>query len=48
MKDWKSCERRIAELLGDQRAPVSVRAHGDCLDIAHDQLSIEFKSRKRL
>ena len=48
MKDWKSCERRIAELLGGQRAPVSVRARGDCPDIAHDQLSIEFKSRKRL
>ena len=48
MKDWKSCERRIAELLGDQRSPVSVRARDDCTVIAHDQLSIDFKSRKRL
>ena len=48
MKDWKACERRVAELLGGQRVPVSGRARGDCPDIAHDQLSIEVKSRKRL
>ncbi len=48
MKDWKACERRIAELLGGQRVPVSGRTRGDCPDIAHERLSIEVKSRKRL
>ena len=48
MKDWKSCERRIAELLAGQRVPISGRARGDCPDIAHEHLSIEVKSRKRL
>ena len=48
MKDWKACERRIADILGGQRVPVSGRSRGDAPDIAHDQLSIEVKSRKRL
>jgi hypothetical protein len=48
MKDWKACERRVAELLGGRRVPVSGRGRGNAPDIAHDQLSIEVKSRKRL
>jgi hypothetical protein len=48
MKDWKACERRIAELLGGQRIPVSGRTRGDCPDIEHPTLSIECKNRKKL
>ncbi len=48
MKDWKACERRIAERLGGKRIPVSGRSRGDTPDITHDRLSIEVKSRKRL
>ena len=48
MKDWKACERRVAELLGGKRVPVSGRTRGDCPDIEHPTLSIECKSRKRL
>ncbi len=48
MKDWKACERRIAELLGGQRIPVTGRQRGDTPDIEHAALSIEVKSRKSL
>ena len=48
MRDWKACERRIAELLGGKRVPVSGRTRGDCPDIEHSYLSIECKSRKKL
>lgn len=48
MKDLKSCERRVAELLGGKRVPVSGRARGDCPDVEHPTLSIECKSRKKL
>ena len=48
MKDWKACERRIAELLGGQRIPVTGRQRGDVPDIEHVALSIEVKSRKSL
>ena len=48
MKDWKACERRIAELLGGQRVPVTGRQRGDTPDIEHATLSIEVKSRKSL
>ncbi len=48
MKDWKACERRIAELLGGKRIPVSGRTRGDCPDVEHPTLSIECKSRKKL
>jgi hypothetical protein len=48
MKDWKACERRIAELLGGKRIPVSGRARGDCSDVEHPILSVECKSRKKL
>ena len=48
MKDWKSCERRVAELLGGERVPVSGRGRGHSPDIRHEHLSIEVKNRKRL
>ena len=48
MKDWKACERRVAELLGGKRVPVSGRTRSDCPDVEHPTLSIECKSRKKL
>ena len=48
MKNWKVCERRIAELLSGQRIPVTGRQRGDTADIEHAALSIEVKSRKSL
>ncbi len=48
MKDWKACERRIAEVLGGVRVPVSGRQRGATPDVEHPILSIEVKSRKSL
>jgi hypothetical protein len=48
VKDWKGCERRVAELLGGQRIPVTGRQRGEVPDIEHPTLSIECKSRKKL
>ncbi len=48
MKDWKACERRVAELLGGHRVPVSGRGRGYSPDIEHPKLSIEVKSRKKI
>ena len=48
MKDWKACERRVAELLGGRRVPVSGRQRGDTPDVLHEWLSIEVKFRRRL
>ena len=48
MKDWKQAERRIADILGGRRVPVSGRTCGDRPDIKHDALSVEVKSRKSL
>ena len=48
MKTWKACERRVAELQGGVRAPVSGRCRGDTSDVLHPDLSIEVKSRKQL
>jgi hypothetical protein len=47
-KRWKRTERRIAELLGGRRMPISGRQRGDTPDVLHDRLSIEVKSRRRL
>jgi hypothetical protein len=47
-RGWKRAERRVAEILGGRRVPVSGRQRGDCPDIEHDQLSIEVKSRKSI
>jgi hypothetical protein len=35
VKDWKQAERRIADLLGGQRIPVTGRQRGDTPDIEH-------------
>ncbi len=48
MKDWKACERKIAEILGGVRVPVTGRQRGATPDIEHPTLSIEVKSRKSL
>ena len=48
MKDWKACERKIAEILGGVRVPVTGRQRGATPDIEHSTLSIEVKSRKSL
>ena len=48
MKDWKQAERRVAEILGGRRIPITGRQRGDVPDIEHDALSIEVKSRKAL
>jgi hypothetical protein len=48
VKDRKACERRVAELLGGRRIPVSGRVRGYCPDVEHPTLSIECKSRKKL
>ena len=48
MKDWKSCERKVAALLGGRRVPITGRQRGDTPDVEHPSLSIECKSRKKL
>ena len=48
MKCWKQAERRVAELLGGRRVPVSGRACGGSPEVEHPTLPIEVKSRKRI
>jgi len=45
---WKRRERRIADLLGGRRVPVTGRNRGDAPDVEHEDLAIEVKDRKRL
>ncbi len=45
---WKRSERRVAELLGGRRVPVSGRQRGDAPDIAHPVFAVEVKTRKTL
>lgn len=45
-KSWKATERRVAEILGGERVPVSGRVRGSAPDIEHPLLSLEVKSRK--
>lgn len=47
-KGWKRTERKIAEILGGRRIPISGRQRGDAPDIAHDTLSLEVKNRKSI
>ena len=42
-KTWKSAERKIAELLGGKRVPVTGRQRGDAPDIEHPFFSVEVK-----
>ena len=48
MTTWKDCERRIAQILGGERVPVTGRQRGDAPDISHPWLSLEVKHRKAL
>jgi hypothetical protein len=48
MKDRKSCERKVAALLGGKRVPASGRTRGDAPDVLHNSLSSEVKNRKKL
>lgn len=47
-KTWKKAERKIAELLGGVRVPVTGRGRGDMPDVLHGILSIEVKHRDGL
>lgn len=47
-RQWKQCERKVAELLGGERIAVSGRVRGHAPDIAHGTLSLEVKSRKSI
>lgn len=47
-KVWKNVERRIADILGGQRVPVTGRQRGSAPDIEHNVYSIEVKHRKTL
>lgn len=47
-RSWKRAERKVAELLGGVRVPVSGRQRGHTPDVEHPSLSIEVKSRKSL
>jgi hypothetical protein len=46
-KTWKKVERKIAELLGGVRVPVTGRGRGDMPDILHPDFSIEVKHREQ-
>lgn len=47
-KRWKATERKIAELLGGERVPVTGRQRGSAPDIQHPFFSIEVKDRQSL
>lgn len=47
-KTWKRVERKIAELIGGRRVPVTGRQRGDAPDIQHEWLSVECKHRQEL
>lgn len=48
MSTWKQVERRIAQMLGGERVPVTGRQRGSAPDIDHEWLSLEVKHRKSL
>jgi hypothetical protein len=48
VKNWKACERCIAELLGGVRVLVSGRARGDAPDTEHPVFSVEVKAGAKL
>lgn len=47
-KTWKNAERRIADIIGGERVPVTGRQRGSAPDIAHPIWSIEVKHRAKL
>jgi hypothetical protein len=48
LKDWESCERRVAEKSGGKHLPVFGRARGYAPNVSHDRLTIAVKNRKTL
>jgi hypothetical protein len=48
VRDWKACERKIAEILGGVRVPVTGRQRGATPDVEHPSLSIEVKFPQEL
>jgi len=40
---WKASERRIAEILGGKRVPVTGRERGSAPDVEHEKFAIEHK-----
>lgn len=47
-KTWKKVERKVAELLGGERVPVTGRFRGSAPDVTHKFLSLEVKHRDSL
>lgn len=45
---WKHVERKIAEIIGGKRVPITGRTRGSTPDIEHEFLSIEVKHRKKI
>jgi hypothetical protein len=45
VRDWKTAERKIANILGGRRVAVSGRGLGDNPDVEHPWLSVEVKAR---
>ena len=45
---WKASERRIAEILGGERVPVTGRERGSAPDVEHPAFAIEHKYGKVL
>jgi hypothetical protein len=45
---WKPVERKLAELLGAERVPVSGRARGWAPDLEHPDYALEVKSRAKV
>jgi len=45
---WKASERRIAEILGGERVPVTGRERGSAPDVEHHAFAIEHKYGKVL
>src|SRR5688500_17056501 len=47
-KTWKKIERKVADILGGVRVPVTGRRRGAAPDVLHRLWSIEVKHRKAL
>jgi hypothetical protein len=47
-KLWKQAERKLAEILGGRRVPVTGRQRGSAPDVEHKRFSIEVKHRENL
>jgi hypothetical protein len=47
-RSWKHFERVIAARLGGKRVPITGRTRGEVPDVAHLDLGVEVKTRKKL